>query len=179
MLDALFEMHMFQEESVMNVQKLFGCKLLASSRGICRGGLIFLMAMFVAGCSHDFVLRKPDGTVIGPGTIDYGQSSSAGTVMLSINGVIYRGPLESHKVDESRSIAANDGLNSRKYQAYSLGNGNYLREGRATLHSDHGEVLKCEFSYRGVNGRGNCESGSEKFDVLITEAAQTLRDATN
>lgn len=99
--------------------------------------------------------------------------------MLNIDGVIYRGNLESHKVDESRSIAAKHGLNSRKYQAYSLGNGNYLREGQATLHSDQGGVLKCEFSYRGVNGRGKCESGSEKFDIVITEQAQKVKDATN
>lgn len=163
----------------MNPRKLFSFRLLFSSKEIYRGGLLFLMAMFVAGCSHDFVLRKPDGTVIGPGTIDFSQGNSAGIAMLEIKGVIYRGHWESHKVDESRSIAAKYGLNSRKYQAYSLGNGNYLREGQAILQSDQGEVLKCEFSYRGVNGRGNCESGSEKFDIVITEPAQTVKDATN
>ena len=136
------------------------------------------MAMFVAGCSHDFALHKPDGTVIGLGTVDFSQGNSAGTARLNINGVIYRGHWESHKVDESRSIIAAYGLNSRKYQTYSLGNGNYLREGQATLHSDQGEKLKCEFSYRGVNGRGKCESGSEKFDVVITEPAQKVKDAT-
>jgi hypothetical protein len=81
-------------------------------------------------------------------------------------------------VDESRSIAANYGINSRKYQAYSLGNGNYLREGHATLHADQGEILKCEFSYRGVNGRGSCNSGTEKFDIVITELGQTAEDGT-
>jgi len=163
----------------MNLQKLFGFRGASSSRGLGKGGVLFLVAVFVAGCSHDFVLRKPDGTVIGPGTINYGQSNSTGAVMLNINGIIYRGTLESHKVDESRSVAANYGLNSRKYQAYSLGNGNYLREGQATLHSDRGEVLKCDFSYRGVNGRGSCESGAEKFDVVISEPEQTVKDATN
>jgi hypothetical protein len=76
-------------------------------------------------------------------------------------------------------IAAKYGLNSRKYQAYSLGNGNYLRKGLATLHSDQGEILKCEISYRGVNGRGHCESGPEKFDVVIAEPAQPAKNVAN
>jgi hypothetical protein len=161
----------------MNPPQLVSFRFLSCSTSIRKGGLIFLMTIFVAGCSHDFVLRKPDGSIIGPGTIDFSKGNSAGIAMLEIKGVIYRGHWESHKVDESRSIIANYGLNSGKYQAYSLGNGNYLREGQATLHSDHGEVLKCEFSYRGVNGRGSCESGSEKFDIVITEPSQTVKNA--
>ena len=161
----------------MNPPQLVIFKFLSCSRSICKGGLIFLTTMFVAGCSHNFVLRKPDGSIIGPGTIDFSKGNSAGAFVLKINGAIYRGSWESHKVDESRSIIANYGLNSRKYQAYSLGNGNYLREGQATLHSDQGEVLKCEFSYRGVNGHGSCESGSEKFDSVITEPSQTVKNA--
>lgn len=163
----------------MNPRKIFNFRLLSSSREICRGGLLFLMAMFVAGCSHDFMLHKPDGTVIGPGTVDFSQGNSAGIAILNINGVIYRGPWESHKVDESRSIIATYGLNSRKYQAYSLGNGNYLREGQATLHSDQGATLKCEFLYRGISGRGECESELEKFDVIIGESGQAFKDVTN
>lgn len=147
--------------------------------GLCRGGFLFLMAALAAGCNHDFMLRKPDGTAIGPGVINYGQSNSVGTVTLNINGTIYRGLLESRKVDESAYIAAQYGLNSRKYREYSLGRGNYLREGQATLHSDQGGILKCEIAYRGVNGRGYCESGSERFDVVITEPRRAAQDAAN
>ena len=68
------------------------------------------MVMIVAGCSHDFLLRKPDGTVIGSGMVDFSQGNSAGIVMLEIKGIVYCGHWESHKVDESRSIIANYGL---------------------------------------------------------------------
>lgn len=163
----------------MNPRKLFGFSLLSSTKEIYREGLLFLMAMFVAGCSHDFVLRKPDGTVIGPGTVDFSHGNSAGIARLNINGVIYRGHWESHKVDESRSIIATYGLNSRKYQAYSLGNGNYLYEGQTALHSDQGATLKCEFLYRGTRGCGKCESESEIFDVIIGESSQALKDMPN
>jgi len=163
----------------MNIQDLFGHRFLCSSRRIFTGVLQILFVFLVAGCSHDFVLRKPDGTVIGPGIIDFSQGNSAGIAQLESKGIIYRGHWESHKVDESRSIVANYGLNSRKYQEYSLGRGTYLWEGQASLHSDQGEVLKCGFSYRGVSGRGKCRSGSDEFDFIIAEYGQSIRDVPN
>jgi hypothetical protein len=163
----------------MKLQQLDSFKYLFCSGRICKGGWLFLFAALVSGCSHDFVLHKPDGSVIGPGTVDFSTGNSAGAVALKVNGTTYRGSWEAHKVDESRSIIDNYGIISRKYQEYSLGNGNYLREGQATLHSDQGETLKCEFTYRGVNGRGNCVSGTEKFDIIITEPDQAIKHAAN
>jgi hypothetical protein len=157
----------------MSPPRLVTFQFLSCATRIGKGGLLFLMAVLVTGCSHDFVLRKPDGSIIGPGTLDFSKGNSAGAVELEIIGTTYRGSWESHKVDESLSMIAKYGINSRKYWAYSLGNGNYLMEGRATLHSDQGEVLKCEFLYRGVNGQGSCESGSEKFDIVFTAPGQT------
>lgn len=152
----------------MKPWQLDSFKYLLCSGRICKGGLLFLFAVLVAGCSSSFALHKPDGSFIGLGTLDFSAGNSAGAVVLKMNGVVYQGSWKSHKVDESRNIIDNYGINSRKYQAYSLGNGNYLWEGQATLHSYQGDVLKCEFTYRGVNGHGNCESGSEKFDIIIT-----------
>jgi hypothetical protein len=163
----------------MDLRQLDSFKYIFCAGRMCKGRLLLLISVLVAGCSHDFVLHKPDGSIIGPGTLDFSTGNSAGAVVLKINGSMYRGSWESHKVDESRAFIDKYGISNRKYQAYSLGNGNYLREGQATLHTDQGGVLKCEFSYRGVNGRGKCESESEKFDIIITEPGQAIKDATN
>jgi hypothetical protein len=73
------------ERAHMNLPQLVSFKFLSCTRMGCKGWPIFLMAMFVAGCSHDFVLRKPDGAIIGPGTIDFSIGNSAGAVVLKIN----------------------------------------------------------------------------------------------
>lgn len=163
----------------MNTSQSVASACLSFSGRMCNRGLLFLAAVLIAGCSHDFVLRKPDGSLLGPGNVDFSAGNSAGAITLEIDGKLYRGSWEAHKVDESRSVIANYGFTSRRYQAYSLGSGDYLREGQATLHSGEGKILKCEFFYRGVNGRGSCESGSEKFDIIITEPGQTDNDVKN
>lgn len=159
--------------------RLVNLKFLFCSGKICNCGILFFMVMFVTGCSHDFVIRKPDGSVIGPGTVDFSAGNTKGAIMLKINGTTYRGTWDAHKLDESRSIAAIYGPNSKKYAAYSLGNGNYLREGQVILRSDRGEELKCEFTYRGVRGQGRCESELENFDFIITELDWLGKDSTN
>ncbi len=152
----------------MKPRQIDSLKYFFWSGRICKGSLLFILAVLMTGCSSSFALHKPNGSLIGLGTLDFSAGNSAGAVVLEMKGVVYHGSWKSHKVDESRAIINDYGINSRKYQEYSLGNGNYLWEGQATLHSFQGDVLKCEFTYRGVNGHGNCESGSEKLDIIIT-----------
>jgi hypothetical protein len=153
----------------MKPQQLDSIKYLSCLGRICKASLLFMLAVLMAGCSSGFAMRKPDGSLIGLGTLDFSAGNSAGAVVLKMNESVYQGSWKSHKVDESSTIIKDYGINSRKYQAYSLGNGNYLWEGKASLHSYQGDILECEFTYRGIDGRGNCKSGSEKFDFIIAK----------
>jgi hypothetical protein len=161
-----------RRKKIMNISILVPLGMSSYLKDIFAIGRIAILALLMTGCSHDFMLNKPDGTLIGPGSIEYSQNNSIGTVTLSINGIAYRGSWEAHKVDESGYIATKYGVASRKFSEYTHGNGNYLRNGQATLHSDQGTVLKCNISYRGAVGHGQCESGSDKFEVVLTQVTQ-------
>ena len=130
----------------------------------------FFLLAALSGCTREVELRTPAGDTIGNANLELvGQND--GNAQLVIGEVPYRGRMTWHKVDESGRIAAKYGLNSRRYQAYSLGRAAYLRQGEARLVSDSGDELLCTFTYRGAVGHGNCTSAQHQFEFVAEEQA--------
>jgi len=128
--------------------------------------LMVVVAVLAAGCTHEVVLRDIDGQAIAQATLEF-TNDSTGTATVSLGENLYRGVWTSQKVEEGGAIARHAGINSRKYQSWSLGRGSYLRRGQATLQSQQGDKLNCQFSYRGTMGRGSCLSDNREFDFVV------------
>lgn len=127
---------------------------------------MFGISFVLLGCTHEATLLNPEGQPIGNAELKF-DSNNAGTILLSRNGLIYQGQWASVKVDESRAIAKQYGMGSRKYQNYIQGKGNYLKSARSTLKSADGDTLNCEFKYKGVTAHGWCSSEIETFEFMV------------
>ena len=125
--------------------------------------LIIGILIALVGCTHEVALQNHDGNYIGKATLEF-EGNSSGTISLDRNGVIYRGLWTSSKVDEGGMIASNYGIGSKKYKDYQRGWGNYLRSGESIFQSEQGDILKCEFRYRGTSAQGACRSETEMFE---------------
>lgn len=124
-----------------------------------------LLVIALAGCAHKVSLQTPDGQLIGIASFDY-EENNAGNISLDRYGENYRGKWSATKVDESAIIADTYGIGSRKYKEYIRGSGEYLRSGESKLQSDKGDILNCQFKYRGSVIQGTCESNTETFKFI-------------
>lgn len=124
------------------------------------------ISIVVLGCTHQAELKSPDGKSIGKAQLSFSNNNS-GTMVLNKNGTIYQGQWVSTKVDESNQIAKRYGIGSKKYQNYLQGKGEYLKSAQSTLKSSNGDVLNCEFRYRGTSAHGWCKSESESFEFIV------------
>jgi hypothetical protein len=124
-----------------------------------------LLTLELTGCAHEIALKGVNDHVLGKAIIQF-EASSSGVITLEKNDVIYRGPWSAKKIDESGRIAGIFGINSKKYKDYSGGRGNYLRLGKSVLQSEHGEIINCEFKYRGIAVQGTCKSEKETFEFV-------------
>lgn len=127
---------------------------------------VIWISLVVLGCTHQAELKSPDGQAIGKAQLSFSNNNS-GTMVLNKNGTIYQGQWVSTKVDESNQIAKRYGIGSKKYQNYLQGKGEYLKSAQSTLKSSNGDVLNCEFRYRGTSAHGWCKSESESFEFIV------------
>lgn len=130
----------------------------------------FFLLAALSGCTREVELRTPLGDTIGMANLEL-VGHNDGNAQLVIGDAHYRGSWSWHKVDESGRIAARYGINSRRYQAYSLGRAAYLKQGVARLVSDSGDELLCTFNYRSAVAHGSCTSAQHHFEFVAEEQA--------
>lgn len=119
----------------------------------------------LAGCTHEVALQSLDGQFIGRATLKF-EGNNSGSISLDRNGEIYQGRWIATKVDEGGKIASTYGIGSKKYKDYQRGSGNYLQSGQSTLQSNQGDILNCEFKYRGTAVQGSCRSETDNFEFI-------------
>lgn len=122
-------------------------------------------ALTFTACVNSKALKSKYGKPIGKATIAV-DGNSSGKLTLARNGIMYRGPWEASKIDESAHIAKIYGMHSQRYQKYQRGLGDYQRLGRSTLLSEQGDVMNSEFKYRGTTAQGWCKSDVEQFEFV-------------
>lgn len=122
-------------------------------------------ALTFTACVHSTALQSLNGKHVGKATIAF-EGNSSGKLTIERNGIIYRGPWAASKIDESANIAKIYGMHSQRYQNYQRGLGDYQRLGKSTLLSEQGNVLNCEFKYRGSTAQGWCKSDVEQFEFV-------------
>lgn len=131
--------------------------------------LMFVMLLgalaLLTGCTQDVALRTSDGKPIGQASLVF-DSNKVGTLSITIDNVSYHGDWVAEKVDESGSISRRYGMGSRKFNEYVTGRGNDLWQGKAALRSAAGEMIQCDFVYRGAKGSGTCQSATGSFDFV-------------
>lgn len=129
--------------------------------------IVFSLAL-LSGCTHEATMKSVDGNAIGQAKLEFGPDDT-GMITAKIGDKLYQGRFSERKFDESRRIAAAYGFNSRRYRDYISGSGNYLWIGNATLISEDGSGMQCEFRYRGTQGAGNCQSKIDTFEFIVTD----------
>lgn len=133
-----------------------------------RGIAAACCVVMLAGCSHALELHSRDGAPSGSGSAEEVMRS----VTIDLGGKVYRGTYTFNGGSVISTTSTAFGSSSRGGTAtataygttYAPGSGN----GRIFATSGPGDSIRCEFSFRGMNGLGVCSDNSGRvYDLVI------------
>ena len=123
-----------------------------------RKSLIGVLAVpvFLAGCSYEAQLLRPDTSPAGVGTVDL-HANPPHRLALELEGKVYQGDWTGVPIDDLSALRRREGTSSRHYQRHFSGlERPHDKKVTAALVAHDGSRLDCEWRDTLGQGRGNC-----------------------
>ena len=117
---------------------------------------VLAVPVFLAGCSYEAQLLRPDTSPAGVGTVDL-HANPPHRLSLELEGKVYQGDWTGVPIDDLNALRRREGPFSRHYQRHFSGlERSYHKKVTAALVAQDGSRLDCQWRDTLGQGRGSC-----------------------